>query len=285
MTACILEVSEAEYHADPCSGPSLSHSIAHTLVTQSPRHAWLEHPKLGGNIERVTTKAMDDGSILHKLLLGAGAEFEMVVADDWRTKAAKEAREIIQADGKIAILAHQFEKLRIAAERIIRNAAEQGFPLGGHSEVAIEFTETARKADDVTCRCRIDQIRPGHLLYDLKKVRSANPQALSRIIFDYGYDIQHVAYTRAYEQLVPEAVGRADFVFLFCETEPPYEVVVGRLDGAMREIGLRRWIKAVRLWEKLLTEGSFPWPGYADGAIVIESPAYVVSRELEDFYS
>lgn len=90
MTARILNVSEAAYHADPCPSPSLSQSIAHTLITQSPRHARLEHPRLGGQ-QRASTKAMDEGAILHKLLLGAGADFEMVVADDWRTKAAKES--------------------------------------------------------------------------------------------------------------------------------------------------------------------------------------------------
>lgn len=281
--AHILNVTEAEYHADPCPSPSLSHSLAHTLVTESPRHAWLQHPKLGG-VERIATKAMDEGAILHKLLLGAGADFEMVVADDWRTKAAKEERESIQAAGKIAILAHHFEKLKTAAERILKNAENQGFPIYGQPEIAIAFDELGRHSD-VACRCRIDLIRPDHILYDLKKVRSANPRDLSRIIFDYGYDIQHMAYTRAYEKLVPDAVGRADFVFLFCETDPPYEVVAARLDGAMREIGQRRWTKAVMLWEKLLTEGSFPWPGYADGAIVLDSPPYIVSRELEEYYS
>jgi hypothetical protein len=123
MSARILNVSEAAYHADPCGSPSLSQSIAHTLITQSPRHAWLEHPRLGGQ-QRVSSKVMDEGSILHKLLLGAGAQFEMVVADDWRTKAAKEARDVIIAGGRIAILAHNFEKLMKAAERIYKNAAD-----------------------------------------------------------------------------------------------------------------------------------------------------------------
>jgi len=286
MSATILEVTEAAYHADPCSRPSLSQSIAHTLITQSPRHAWLEHPRLGGNADRASTRVMDEGAILHKLLLGAGADFEMVIADDWRTKAAKEARDIIIADGKIPILAHNFEKLKKAAERIYKNAADQGFPFGGRSELAIEFTDFTdqwKHEREVLCRCRIDQVRADHVIYDVKKVRSANPKDLGRTMFDYGYDIQAHAYTRAYEQLVPDAVGRADFVFLFCETEPPYEVVPARIDGALREIGQRRWTKALRLWEQLLREGSFPWPGYADGAIVVGAPPWIVSQELEEF--
>lgn len=284
MAARILDVSEAAYHADPCASPSLSQSIAHTLITQSPRHAWLEHPRLGGK-ERTSTKAMDEGAILHKLLLGAGAEFEMVVADDWRTKAAKEARDVIVAGGKIPILGHNFEKLMKAAERIYKNAADQGFPFGGRSELAIEFTDYTdqwKRDREVLCRCRMDQVRADHVIYDVKKVRSANPKDIARCIVEYGYDMQKVAYTRAYEQLVPEALGRSDFVFLFCEIEPPYEVVAARLDGHHEEIGQRRWNRALALWDKLLTEGSFPWPGYADGAITLIPPQWVISQELGD---
>lgn len=284
MLARMLNVTEAAYHADPCVRPSLSQSIAHILVTESPRHAWLAHPKLGG-VERARTRPMDEGAILHKLLLGAGAQFEMVIADDWRTKAAKEARDVIVAGGKIAILAHNFEKLKTAAERIFQNAKNQGFPFGGHSEVAIEFTDYAdqiKRERQVLCRCRIDHIRPGDTIYDVKKVASANPKDIARKIVEYGYDIQAIAYTRAYEQLVPAALGRTDFVFLFCETEPPYEVVPARLDGYHHEIGKRRWERALTLWDKLLTEGSYPWPGYSDGAIVVIPPQYVINQELGD---
>lgn len=285
MLARVLEVTEAAYHADPCASPSLSQSLAHILVTESPRHAWLAHPKLGGNAERATSRAMDEGAILHKLLLGAGARFEMVVADDWRTKAAKEARDVIVAEGKIPILAANFEKLKKAADRVFQNAANQGFPFGGRSEVAIEFVDyvdQVRRERPALCRCRIDQVRGDHTIYDVKKVESANPKDLAKRIVEYGMDIQSHAYTIAYEQLMPEALGRSDFVFLFCEIKPPYEVVPVRLDGYFREIGRRRWEKAVVLWDKLLREGSYPWPGYADGAITLIPPQYVINQELGD---
>lgn len=285
MPATILNVTEAAYHADPCVSPSLSSSIAHTLVTQSPRHAWLEHPRLGGNKDRVATRTMDEGAILHKLLLGKGAQFEMVVADDWRTNDAKAARSAIHAAGKIAILAKHFEKLKTAAEHIFRHAKDHGFPLIGQAEVAVEFVDYAdqiKREREILCRCRMDLIGANHVLYDVKKVDSANPKDIARKICEYGYDIQATAYVRAYEQLIPEALGRTDFVFLFCEPDPPYEVVPVRLDGYFTEIGKRRWNKALALWDKLLTEGSYPWPGYADGAIVAIPPQYVINQELGD---
>jgi PDDEXK-like domain of unknown function (DUF3799) len=128
----------------------------------------------------------------------------------------------------------------------------------------------------------LDLVRPDHVIYDIKRVASANPKDIARKIVEYGYDIQAVTYTRGYEQLIPEALGRSEFIFLFCEPEPPYEVVPARLDAYHREIGTRRWDKALALWDKLLTEGSYPWPGYVDGAITLVPPQYVINQELGD---
>jgi hypothetical protein len=279
MTAKVLDVTEDEYHADPCTGPSLSQSIAHILVTESPRHAWLAHPKLGGK-KRPATTAMDEGKILHKLLLGEGAKFDLIRADSFRTKAAQEQRDEAIAAGRVPLLIEKFEAISTAAERIRENAKTQGFPLEGTPEVALQFTERATKGL-IMCRSRLDMIAAGHVIYDIKRVSSANPKDIARRFVDNGYDIQWAAYTRAYEQLGgPDVLGRADMVYLFCEAMEPYEVVPVRPDGAIREIGMRRWMKAVRLWEDLLEAKSWPWPGYSDGAIVVSPPTYVISQEL-----
>src|SRR5688572_24266058 len=67
--ARLLDITPADYHLDPCVTPSLSSSIAHTLVTKSPLHAWTEHPRFGA-LRSESSKAQDEGSIIHKLLLG-----------------------------------------------------------------------------------------------------------------------------------------------------------------------------------------------------------------------
>ena len=79
MTARILNCSPGDYYRDPCAVPSLSQSIAHTLVTQSPLHAWSEHPRLG-NQRKPASKAMDVGSLIHKLVLGKGVDVEIVLS-------------------------------------------------------------------------------------------------------------------------------------------------------------------------------------------------------------
>ena len=68
----LYDIPAAEYHADPCAPISLSRGIAHMLIRQSPEHAHWHHPKLGGHDDIKVTSMMDDGSVIHELLLGKG---------------------------------------------------------------------------------------------------------------------------------------------------------------------------------------------------------------------
>ena len=69
------DLPEHEYHSDPCDSPSLSASIAQTIVLESPAHAWLQHPRFGGK-QIEPTKEMDRGTLVHALLLGKGRAIE-----------------------------------------------------------------------------------------------------------------------------------------------------------------------------------------------------------------
>lgn len=62
----------ADYHADPCKTPSLSASLADTILSGTPRHAWLESPRLNPDHEPVEKRAFDIGSAAHEVLLGNG---------------------------------------------------------------------------------------------------------------------------------------------------------------------------------------------------------------------
>ena len=91
-TPGIYEIPATEYHADPCPEPSLSASVARTLIDRSPLHAWMKHPKLGGQQEEITgaqavsgigCSLRDPGG-----RLGFGIRF--IDKDSFRTKAARE---------------------------------------------------------------------------------------------------------------------------------------------------------------------------------------------------
>jgi exodeoxyribonuclease VIII len=113
----------------------------------------------------------------------------------------------------------------------------------------------------VLCRARIDAFdeRTG-TIYDVKTTRLATDVALERSVRDYGYHVQAAAYTSAVEHLEPVLAGRVRFVLLFVETDT-WEVVPVDLAGDLRELGARRWRRAVDAWGRCLKAAE--WPGYA----------------------
>jgi len=275
--ARILPVTPDEYFLDPCERPSLSQSIARTLITRSPAHAWTEHPRFGG-IRRAPTKATDDGSIIHKLLLGKGVDVEIISGfNDFKKKAAQEARDAAKDAGKIPMLEHRFAAIETAADRLRTTIARHGIELDGESEIAFEWHEPGFEGD-VLCRALMDHVilSRGRII-DLKKIVSADARTCSRHAYDYGYDIQHAAYTSAIEKLKPELAGRIEFLFVFMELEEPYAVVPAAPDGMLRELGERRWRRAVELWEKCLNADR--WPSYCSSVTSLEAPTWALYQE------
>lgn len=281
-TARLLKVAPELYHLDPCKVPSLSAGIAHTLVAQSPAHAYAKHPRLGGSLRgEPGTERMNEGTIIHRLMLGKGKDYVPIVANDYRTNAAKQARDDIVADGKVPILQHRLAELLAVAEKARERAAALGFALiDGEAELAVEWTDE----DDgvpVLCRSMFDYAwLERAAILDVKKVESAHPQKVARNFVEYGWDIQYAAYCRAVARLRPEFAGRIDLTFLLVEVEPPYSVVPAKPDGYLREIGAHRWNQAVRLWRLCLETGE--WPDYSNGvgAVTLEAPPWLIAREF-----
>jgi hypothetical protein len=74
------------YHADLLHPvPSLSASLAHVLVTRSPLHAWVQHPRLNPDFVAADEAKFDVGTVCHSLLLDNSRQVEIIDADDWKT--------------------------------------------------------------------------------------------------------------------------------------------------------------------------------------------------------
>ena len=104
-TPGIYEIPATEYHADPCPEPSLSASVARTLMERSPLHAWMKHPKLGGQQEERPASKMSLGTAAHSVILqGSWDSIGFIDADSFRTKAARRERDQIIASGGTPLL-------------------------------------------------------------------------------------------------------------------------------------------------------------------------------------
>ncbi len=256
----ILTMPEATYHADPCLTPSLSASIIHVLCSQSPRHAWVAHPKLNPAFVAEEAGQMDIGKVCHALMLEGIDVAEWLPFPDWRTNAAKEAREAARAAGKVPILEKHREDIlaMVAAARVQLNQhrdAKRAF-MDGKPEQTLIWEE-----DGIACRARLDWIMNDHShIYDYKtRSGSANPDQLSRTLFAEGWDCQAAWYVRGLKAITGKDVP---FSFVLQETFPPYALSVVALDDWAMVQATKKCMWAVEKWAECLASGV--WPGYSD---------------------
>lgn len=281
----IDDIREADYHADDIGSvkPSLSSSVAHTLISQSPLHGWLKHPRLG-NATREQSPEMDRGSRIHALVLGTPLELSVIHAGNYRTKAAQEHRDAAYANGLIPILVRELDADREIAACILEQLKARGIAFTGKREAVAVWEEPSGRGP-VMCRGRLDHVCPP-LIDDLKTCRSAHPDKLVRHVAEYGYHIQAAAYTSAITKIHPELAGRIRFRWIFAEILDPVPargpktiVTVARPSGAMLELGAALWSRAVESWARCLADDH--WPGYAESEVAIEPPAWAMEKLVE----
>jgi len=277
-------MTAAAYHGDPAPEPSLSSSIAKTLIAKSPRHAWVAHPRLNPDWQAGdSNKALDFGSAAHRLLLGHGRDIFVIENDDFRTKVAREARDKAIADGATPMLAKDLaraEEMVAATRKQLSqiNGCENAFA-GGANEVALFWRE-----EDTWCRAMVD-----NLLFDDKEIvncdfkstnASAAPQPGARRIFDLGYHLQAAFYERGLRALIGDGDTRPIVSrFVMQETEPPYLLSVFEIDEEGREIGRKMAATALAFWRRCLADNV--WPGYPARIVTAEIPPWAASAWLD----
>ncbi len=269
----VEDLPEILYLNDPCDEPSLNASTAINIANDSAAHGYLRHPRLGG-AQIASTSAMDKGKIIHAALLGSGAEMSVIDAPDWRTKAAKEARDDARANGYIPILAKDHAPMQTAGVTLRQKLGDRGidFTADCVNEASLFWQHQVNRDASIQCRARLDSlVTTGQLrVRDLKTCKSAHPKAIQQAISRYGYEVQAHAYRSAVEHLHPDEVGRVIFEWVFVEIEPPYAVTVCRPSEAYKGLGKAKWEQAASLFHHGQTTGE--WPDYTDGHVLIIEP-------------
>ncbi len=262
--------------ADADGVPALSATIAHILVNKSALHAWHAHPRLNPNYYQEESAEFDYGRAAHSILL-EGDESPLIVieADDWRSKAAKEARINARADGKIPLLSRQMHKVRAmvaAAHAYLAESDLVGILDSGHSEYPLHWIE-----GPTHCRARLDHIsHDKRIVIDYKSAESANPHSFVNRAVAYGYAMQEAFYRRG----VKAIIGREPaFAFFVQEKEPPFACSLIAFDPAMQAIGDRQVEYAISLWTHAMQTDR--WLGYPSQIAYLEPPAWYMARAEE----
>lgn len=253
-----------------------SSHIAHGLVTTTPLHVLTEIQS-----PQEPSAEMDLGSVAHQVILeGDTSGVAIIEAPDWRTKAAKEARDAARAAGKTPILAHHWTRVEAMVEAVERQLqAFTPVPFareGGMAEHSLYFT-----LEGVECRATPDWLTlDNRHIWDLKTTGvTANPAAFSRTLFDKGYHLQAALYRRAVFKLTDVL---PEFEFVVVETEPPYALSIVGLDPASLAFADEQLDHALAIWKRCLATNQ--WPGYPTRTAYAEVPGYLVAQWQERSY-
>ncbi|MEU0515832.1 PD-(D/E)XK nuclease-like domain-containing protein [Amycolatopsis sp. NPDC006125] len=273
----VYDIPAEAYHADPVPGGSLSSSGARLLMPPSCP-AIFKH-RMDNPEPYVKEFAL--GSAAHKLVLGAGDEFAVIDAADWRTKAARQEREEAQAAGLIPLLQHQFDQVEAMAQALREHPTASALfdsARGGRPEQALFWRD---KLTGITRRALLDWLPakvPGRrmILADYKTAASAEPTAIAKAVYNHGYHQQAAWYIDGVVELGLDEDPA--FVFVFQEKEPPYLVTVIELDRVSLMWGDVLNRAALARYRHCVETGR--WPGYADDVQLVSLPVWA-QREYE----
>jgi len=261
-TPGMYDMPAADYHADPCPTPSLSSGGAHTLTWECP--AVFEHGRRNPQNKRV----FDVGTGSHLMMLEPDKFDAEVAVIDGRTKdgkpskgyqsqEARDQRDAAYAAGRTPLLPEEIETIRAM------RAALWSDPIGGRAFRSGKPEQSVFWQDaefGIWRRTRPDWMPDhGKYLINYKSSATANPDDVSRAIFNFGY------WQKAdWEMSGVEAVTgqRPDRYCLLVQSKaPPYLVIPVWLhpDDLAWGAKANRYACGVFAWCSERNE----WPGYS----------------------
>jgi len=266
------DMSEAEYFAHPalsCSGAKL------LLPPNCP--AIYKHARTH---KRPDKAVFDIGHMAHKQVLGVGAPLQLVEADDWRTKAAKEQRDAAYAVGSVPLLAKDWELVQGVSAAILAHPIASALfePGTGWPELSLFWRDDLHGIDK---RARVDWLRPAvdgrAIAVDLKTCVSAEPTAIGKAVANYGYSMQADFYT---EGITSRGLAEdVAFLFVFVEKTPPHLITVCELDAEALRHGRVRNERASQVFAECSATDT--WPAYSTDIELISLPRW--ATYVEDF--
>src|SRR3990167_9094048 len=235
---------------------AFSAGLGQRILAQSHLHAWTESPWNPAQ-DRDDSGIADIGTYAHAMLLEGGhAALCVVEADDWRTKAAKEARDSARAAGLLPILAHkvgEVEQMVKTAKDYLETTELAGlFAHHGDAETTLIWDKNG-----MLCKARPDWLatdRKVSLSYKTT-AGSAQPDAWIRTQLP-GYDMGIVFY----EQGIRTAckVESTRVVTLVQEQKPPFSCSLIGLAPAWQAMAASKLARAMMIWSRCLLDGKFP---------------------------
>lgn len=268
---------EAEYHARP----ELSSTEARILLDSPAKYRWRkDNPPLIDPSDK-----FDIGSAVHSKVLGTG--YEVVVLDfpDYRSKAARDARDEARADGKVPVLVDRFREVEAMAEAVLAHPTARAlFDQPGDAEVSVFGTDPVT---GVECRARFDYLpdqgEHRRIAVDVKTSADASKRGFETSAARYEYGIQRAWYldTLAWETGPMPAGFEPEMLFVVVEKEPPHLVGVYQMPMVWAEKGHLAATRARETYKACVDTGR--WPGLPEEVVLLDEPTWHVYEFEEKF--
>lgn len=258
---------------------ALNHSVLRHFK-KTPAHAYWE---MTHQEDSTTFQAL--GHLVHFAVLEPerfAAEGPVVAPDvDRRTTLGKATWAEFQAanKGRTIVSEKDMVILRAIQANIARHATAREVLYGpGSSELSIVWND---KATGVLCKGRIDRVAEiggWPCIVDIKTTsKPASTHTFQISVEAYGYHEQAALYLRGIDTLVPpdEGVTRK-FLWLVCETEPPYCVRLFDCEEAALDLGNQTINKYLAQYADC--DSRNVWPGWPEGIDLAGLPPWVYKR-------
>ena len=268
----LAAMDAASYHR----APAFSASLARTILQKSPLHAWLDSPLNQNRESKEPSDAMLRGTAAHALILEGRNTLSVIDANDYRTKAAQEAKNAALEAGQYPILSGKVDEFMImctTARRAIQSALNLNLDADGQAEVTLRWRE-----GETPCKARPDWLKSdASIILDLKITELGSPSAWQRGISASGYDIQAAHYVRGVRMALEQ---QATFIFAVVEAIPPYPVYFIELDAAFMAIADAKRERALKIWTACVEANKFPC--YPTEVILCEPPNWEMAKAEQD---
>lgn len=286
MTPGIHKMPMEQYLADPCAAPSLSASLADTLLRQSPLHAKWQHPRLSPNYRQDHEEKFDIGTTAHSLVLEKDSSRICVInpeeypgqkggiPDGWTNKAIREARDLARSNGLTPILSKHYAAVRAMVE--VARDFMASCEIAKHLADADAELVCVAKDGDTWLRARPDLMsKDRKVLVNYKTTENAAPGTFCRQITRMGYDLNAVFYERVMKNL-----GRqSEQFFIAQEVTPPHACSLVGLDPASRDIAEGKLDLALAIWGKCISSGR--WGSYPKNVFYTTPTTWEMSEHEE----
>lgn len=268
------DIPNGVYHGKLTSTPSLSSSMARSLIDECPAMLFARS-YLNPDYQREEKAHFDVGSAVHLLYLECekyADAIAVIEADDWRKKEAQAARDEARDAGKIPLLKKTADELELMRASLLAHPiAGKAFSGAGYSELSLVWRD---EETDVWLKARPDWTPASFgFIVDLKTSTTANPADFARKAYGLGYHMQAAWYLDAVKAVAGE--DAKNFWFVVQDKSAPYLCSVATFDADAIAAGRAKNREAIRMFARCIERNE--WPGYRQESTPDRDTAFILA--------